>query len=73
MYLFLALMLTALFVWLLMRAERDRRPAIRTVANSPVNAGPDVVDPAVALARQRYASGEIEREEFVRVMRALSR
>lgn len=59
----------ALAVWLRSREERT----VTSLARQPMQGCPDPCDPAIGLARLRFAQGEIGREDLRRVIEAQSR
>lgn len=60
-----------LAIWL--RTRSDERTVTSLARTTPIVGCPDPCDPAVGLARLRFAHGEIDRDDFQRVIQAMSR
>jgi hypothetical protein len=68
MPLLMLLVVAGVTVWVVARLTSERRPA---AGPAPALVPPAPVDAALDRARMRYASGEMPREEFVRLSRDL--
>lgn len=65
------IVLAGLTVWL--RSQRTERTVTSRAGDHEESGMPDPCDPTVALARLRFAQGEIGAEDLRRVLQALSR
>jgi len=68
----LLLLVAGLVVWALLRTGRQQPSAAPLAPGAPPASPPQRTDAAVEQARMRYAKGEIDRDQFLRIFRDLS-